>query len=104
MLRSYEIQQAEDSLITVLAIDFGNTIMPKNLSKYVPKELSYTIRSSDPIPNKLFDHDSNGYSVASDILIQKIPVVTLQMCLDDAFIDKAASADTIKPKVFIFIS
>lgn len=94
LLENFEIQQGVDGLVTVLAIDFHNAVGPN-----VPKTLDYTIRSSQQIQNKLYSHDSDELSTASDRLIQHIPIVPLQMCLDDAFIDLAAPNRSYKPKV-----
>ncbi|XP_046753811.1 phospholipid-transporting ATPase ABCA7-like [Diprion similis] len=93
MLRHYEIQKATDALVTVFAIDFDMD----NFSE--PKKLIYTIRSSQKIPDKLLYTDSEDISAASDHLIQEIPLVGFQICLDNAFIESTARDGVIKPTV-----
>ncbi|XP_048510196.1 phospholipid-transporting ATPase ABCA3-like isoform X2 [Athalia rosae] len=96
MLQSFEIQQGKDVLISILAIDFDdNVVGPEQ------KTFTYTIRSSQPIPDKLFEFGSESFSTASDALIEAIPVVPLQMCLDNGFIARVAPYDSKKPTVFI---
>ncbi|XP_015521738.2 retinal-specific phospholipid-transporting ATPase ABCA4 [Neodiprion lecontei] len=94
MLHHYETQQATDSLVKVLAIDFDDM---DDFSD--PKKLIYTIRSSQKIPDKLLDVDIEGISTASDHLLDEIPVVGFQICLDNAFIESKARDGAIKPMV-----
>lgn len=78
----------------VIAIAFDDT------GKTVPKKLNYTILSSELFSKTYFQLGNSN--AASDRLIREIPVVPLQMCIDDAFIDISSPEGITKPVVGIF--
>lgn len=81
----------------IIEIDFSHTS-----GTVTPEHLEYTIRSPDLIP---YEHiESKGTNTASDEFISKTPIVPLQMCLDDTFIDMSSDDKTTKLKVGILIS
>lgn len=96
MLQNYETLQSQDINTSVLAVVFENIE-----GESVPVNLRYTIKTSYAIGSSLIDSNYAAPSNFSDILINNIPFVALQTCVDDSFISQVASNYTPKQTVMV---
>ncbi|XP_046465259.1 phospholipid-transporting ATPase ABCA3 isoform X1 [Neodiprion pinetum] len=86
MLEGYEAQQAQDLTISVLVVVFEGTVGDS------VQNLVYTMKTSRSLKSSLVDSDYGMPSTVADTLIDEIPFVALQMCVDDSFISRVAPA------------
>lgn len=63
--------------------------------------LQYTMKTSYSIGDRLINNNYAGPSNLSDTLIDQIPFVALQMCLDDSFISEVAPNYTSEQTVTV---
>lgn len=96
MLSSYEALQTADLTILVLAVVFNGTA-----AAFVPTNLVYTIKSSLRIQASLVSPDYGGPSAVADALINSIPFVSLQMCVDDSYISEISSDYTAEQAALV---
>lgn len=91
MINTYTLIQAEDPLISVLAVVFEN---------YKEKTIKYKIRHSWKITNDLYQTIMGEHlSTTSTLYYDMIPFTQVQMCVDEALINKTVPGSMSNIKV-----
>lgn len=91
MIDTYTLYQAQDPLISVVAVVF---------ERYKQNHIKYKIRHSWNIPSNLFQTvDVEHLTATPTVYFAMIPFVQLQMCLDEAFINQKAPGSMSNIKV-----
>lgn len=91
MINAYTILQAKSPSVEVLGLVF---------EQYNTTDIKYKIRHAFKIPNVLFQNmfDQPTYD-ARALYVNAIPFVPLQMCVDEALIDRTVSHSSMDWKV-----
>lgn len=89
MVNNYTRSQAEDPLISVVAIVF---------QQYNEPTIKYKMRHSWKIPNALYRSVSQGEHINSSptVYFEIIPFTQVQMCVDKILIEQAAPSSNVK--------
>lgn len=91
MINAYTISQAQNPILTVVAIVFEK--YNKNITKY-------KIRHSWKIPNDLYQTVLGEHmSTSPTLYFDMIPIVQVQMCVDEALINQTAANSMSNVKV-----
>jgi len=91
MIEAYILAQAEDILLTAVGIVF---------EKYDGTDIKYKLRQSWKIPDDLYQNAMDERSKMSpSIYFDIVPFVQVQMCVDEALINKKAPDSMSNVKV-----
>ncbi|XP_008203603.1 phospholipid-transporting ATPase ABCA1 isoform X2 [Nasonia vitripennis] len=97
LLKMYALYQTQDPINDIIAVVFDEKYA--NISS---KHLSYTLRTAYVLSNILYKIDTEGPSITLDqALIEVIPFVQLQLCLDESFIKMKARKPSFESEVSI---
>lgn len=91
----YALYQTQDPMNDIIAVVFDEKYA--NISS---KHLSYTIRTPYVLPNILYKIEDEGTSISLEqALIEVVPFLQLQLCLDESFIKMKAPNPSFKSQV-----